>query len=187
MSLQRFVSIWALAVLVCAFAWTGAAQENKELATSQAPFILEPPTTSLDTSGAVNLPPANTSGVTSPSNEQSKRQARVQTSDDTAKKQATPERQTPKNVMRIDDKTRRKVKPVAIIKASLSPWGYTRRFQEGDIARPEHPYGAGTGSGLGASTGPNAPRSLSLSGIGSRRSSSGSSQRSERRQHGRPR
>ncbi|MCC6696804.1 MAG: hypothetical protein IT365_14330 [Candidatus Hydrogenedentes bacterium] len=60
-----------------------------------------------------------------------------------------PERKTPKNVMRIDNQKKRKVQPVAVIKAPLAPWGYSNRYIAGDIARPENPYQVPGAQGAG--------------------------------------
>jgi hypothetical protein len=161
MSFNGHASILVLAaVLVCGGAFGAAAQENQELVTSQDPFILVPPTTSLDTSGAVNLPPPNTElQARSSAPDQSNREADRKTGDDsgTVRKSGKSERPTPKNVTRIDNDVKRKrhVQAVAVITSPLAPWGYTRRYQEGDVAQPEHPFGSGAqGAGIGG--GPNA-------------------------------
>lgn len=169
MSLKRPVfTVLLIAVLVCCGTLIAAAQDgNKELVDTQDPFILNPPTTSLDTANAVNLPPANTALDTTP------QRAEVTAVADTeapaeggsAVRTEKPERPTPKNVTRIDNdpKRKRSVQPMAVIKAQLSPWGYTNRYLEGDIAEPEHPFGQATSGPGGIGNNQNRP-GLSLSG-----------------------
>jgi hypothetical protein len=161
MSFNGHASILVLAaVLVCGGAFGAAAQESQELVTSPDPFILVPPTTALDTSSAVNLPPPNTELQARPSTEsasapdQSDSDADTNTGGNSEAVQNTgkSERPTPKNVTRIDNdfKRKRHVQAVAVITSPLAPWGYTRRYQEGDVAQPEHPFGSGAqGPGLG--------------------------------------
>lgn len=180
MSFNGHASILVLAaVLVCGGAFGAAAQENQELVTSQDPFILVPPTTSLDTSSAINLPPPNTGLQARPSTEsasapdQSDSEADTNADDNTEVVQNTgkTERPTPKNVTRIDNdfKRKRHVQAVAVITSPLAPWGYTRRYQEGDVAQPEHPFGTGGQPGIGGIGGPNA---RNQAGVGAFRSRS---------------
>ncbi len=174
MSLNRRISTMSLAaVLACCGVFTVVAQEaNKELVDAQDPFILNPPSTSLEPVGEVELPPANTALDEQP------RAARVSTPDESEEATAEgsavrterPERPTPKNVTRIDNdpKRKRSVQPSAVIKAQLAPWGYTRRYLEGDIAEPEHPFNNGQtqGPGIGGLNNQNENR---LGGLGGSR------------------
>ncbi len=175
MSLNRQIARVSLAVvLACCGLFAASAQEgNKELVDAQDPFILNPPSTSLEPVGEVELPPANTALNTRP------RAARVTTAEETgdetdagsAVRTERPERPTPKNVTRIDNdpKRKRSVQPTAVIKSQLAPWGYTRRYLEGDIAQPEHPFGTGTGNQPGAlGRDQNGPRLSGISGFGGR-------------------
>ena len=150
MSLKGYGFCLLLAVIVGLGVLPAMAQENKELVTPQDPFILEPPTTSLPQAEKVDLStmtpaPKMDRGMAGPSNDDGKTRIEQPVDDEDTQKHVKPERKTPKNVMRIDDKNKRRIQPVAVIKADLSPWGYTRRYLEGDISKPEHPYGSGTG------------------------------------------
>ncbi|GMV91229.1 MAG: hypothetical protein AMXMBFR82_10070 [Candidatus Hydrogenedentota bacterium] len=176
MSLNRRISTGLLAaVLACCGLFVAGAQEaNKELVDAQDPFILNPPSTSLEPVGEVDLPPANTAlderpraaQVTTPNEPDG------DTADGSAVRTERPERPTPKNVTRIDNdpKRKRSVQPTAVIKAQLAPWGYTRRYLEGDIAEPEHPFGSGQQPGIGGLNRPNQDRGqISLRGNRGRR------------------
>jgi len=181
MSLKRYGFCMMLAVVVGIGVLPAMAQENKELVTSQDPFVLEPPTTSLPQAEKVELPevsPAigmDRSAAPTRGSSKGDGERRIEQRVDgrNPQKVSKPERKTPKNVMRIDDKNKRKVQPVAVIKAEMAPWGYTRRFQEGDIAQPEHPYGSGQGPGGIGATNPNLRGGFGIGGSSSRRGGRG--------------
>jgi hypothetical protein len=129
------------------------AQEDKELVTDKEPLLLVPPTTSLPQAEKVELPTVTASaaqakttmGASRPSADEREPRIEQRVDGTNLQKPVKPERKTPKNVMRIDDKNKRRVQPVAVIKAELSPWGYANRYLDGDISRPEHPFGSGRG------------------------------------------
>lgn len=65
-----------------------------------------------------------------------------------------------KNVTRVDNKPKPKVRPVAIIKGPISPWAYTQRYLAGEVVRrtPRGEQGVGPGQRPGQEGGASAPR-----------------------------
>ena len=157
MRCRTFMSIIALAALLtlCG-SFTALAQEEPQDAEKAGPVDIAVPPVAEKEDAPVAITgdeeAADTEKSATPGVSRPKAERRIEQRVDGLNpvKLVKPERKTPKNVMRIDNQKKRKVQPVAVIKAPLAPWGYANRYIAGDIATPENPYQVPGAQGAGA-------------------------------------
>ena len=149
MRCRTYISIVALAALIAlAGSFTSLAQEEPRDAEAGPVDITVPPapvlpakaeaeTPAAADEGAADAGKSEVKGVSGPKGE---RRIEQRVDGLNPVKIVKPERKTPKNVMRIDNKKKRKVQAVAVIKAPMAPWGYTNRYIQGDVAQTENTF-----------------------------------------------